>query len=41
MEGKLEITPAEGYVFTDELGNTFDKDFTLFKIGRASCRERV
>ena len=30
VEGKLEITPAEGYVFTDELGNTFDKDFTLF-----------
>ena len=28
VEGKLEITPVEGFVFTDETGNTFDKDFT-------------
>ena len=30
VEGKLEITPVEGFVFTDETGSTFDKDFTLF-----------
>ena len=29
-DGRLEITPVEGYVYTDEEGNTYDKDFTLF-----------
>ena len=29
-DGMLEITPVEGYVYTDEDGNTYDKDFTLF-----------
>ncbi len=29
-DGKLEITTEEGYVYTDEAGNAYDKDFTLF-----------
>ena len=29
-DGKLEITTEEGYVYTDETGSTYDKDFTLF-----------
>ena len=29
-EGRLEITPVEGWAYTDEEGNTYDKDFTLF-----------
>ena len=29
-DGKLEITPVEGYVFTDEDGTAYDKDYTLF-----------
>ena len=29
-EGKIEITTVDGYVYTDEDGNAYDKDFTLF-----------
>ncbi len=29
-EGKIEITMVDGYVYTDEDGNAYDKDFTLF-----------
>ena len=29
-DGMLEITPAEGFVYTDKAGNTYDRDFTLF-----------
>ena len=29
-EGRLEITPVEGWAYTDEEGNTYDKNFTLF-----------
>ena len=29
-EGRLEITPIEGYVYTGEDGGTYDKNFTLF-----------
>ena len=29
-DGMLEITPVEGYVYTDGEGKTYDKDFTLF-----------
>ncbi len=29
-DGKLEITPVEGYVYTDKDGKTYDKDYTLF-----------
>ena len=28
-EGKIEITMVDGYVYTDEDGNAYDKDFTL------------
>jgi len=30
VDGRLEITPAEGYVYTDKNGNTYDKNYTLF-----------
>ena len=29
-EGTLEITPVEGFTYTDETGKTYDKNFTLF-----------
>ncbi len=29
-DGKIEISPVEGYAYTDEDGNTYNKDFTLF-----------
>ncbi len=29
-EGMLQITTVEGYVYTDEKGKTYDKDFVLF-----------
>ena len=29
-DGMLEITPVEGYVYTDEAGNTYGDDVTLF-----------
>ncbi|MBR3704117.1 MAG: ATP-dependent zinc metalloprotease FtsH [Oscillospiraceae bacterium] len=29
-EGMLQITTVEGYVYTDEKGKTYDKDFILF-----------
>ncbi len=30
VDGRLEITPAEGYVYTDKDGNTYDDNYTLF-----------
>ncbi|MBD5162672.1 MAG: ATP-dependent zinc metalloprotease FtsH [Oscillibacter sp.] len=30
VDGKLEITPVEGYVYTDGEGNTYNRDYTLF-----------
>ena len=30
VDGRLEITPVEGYVYTDEDGNTYDDNYTLF-----------
>ena len=32
VDGKLEITPVEGYVYTDEDGNAYDKNYTLFTV---------
>ena len=32
VDGRLEITPTEGYVYTDGDGNTYDKDYTLFTV---------
>ena len=29
-DGKLEITPVEGFVYTDKDGKTYDKNYTLF-----------
>ena len=29
-DGKIEISPVEGFVYTDEDGNSYDGDFTLF-----------
>ena len=30
VDGRLEITPVEGYVYTDADGNVYDKNYTLF-----------
>ena len=30
VDGRLEITPVEGYVYTDADGNTYDENYTLF-----------
>ena len=30
VDGRLEITPVEGFVYTDEDGNIYDSDYTLF-----------
>ena len=30
QDGTLEITPVEGFTYTDETGKTYDKNFTLF-----------
>ncbi len=30
VDGKLEITPVDGYVYTDADGNTYDDNYTLF-----------
>ncbi len=32
VDGRLEITPTEGYVYTDGDGNTYDKNYTLFTV---------
>ena len=32
VDGRLEITPTEGYVYTDGGGNTYDKNYTLFTV---------
>ena len=29
-DGKLEITPVEGFVYTDQDGKTYDRNYTLF-----------
>lgn len=29
-DGQIRLTTKEGYVYTDEEGNTYDKNFTLF-----------
>ena len=29
-DGKIEITTEDGYVYVDENGNSYDKNFTLF-----------
>ena len=30
VDGRLEITPVDGYVYTDADGNTYDQNYTLF-----------
>ena len=30
VDGRLEITPVDGYVYTDGSGNTYDDNYTLF-----------
>jgi len=35
-DGMLEITPVDGYVYTDEKGVEYDKDFTLFTMQMGS-----
>ena len=30
VDGRLEITPVKGYVYTDADGNTYDENYTLF-----------
>ena len=30
VDGRLEITPVKGFVYTDEEGNTYDENYTLF-----------
>ena len=30
VDGRLEITPVEGYVYTDADGNTYNENYTLF-----------
>ncbi len=32
VDSRLEITPVEGYVYTDEEGNAYDKDYTLYTV---------
>jgi len=39
VDGRLEITPVEGYVYTDKDGNTYDKNYTLFTMPIAACME--
>ena len=38
-EGMLQITTVEGYVYTDDKGKTYDKDFTLFTMQMGSYSE--
>ena len=38
-EGMLQITTVEGYVYTDEKGKTYDKDFMLFTMQMGSYSE--
>ncbi len=38
-EGQLQITTVEGYIYTDEKGETYDKDFMLFTMQMGSYAE--
>ena len=38
-DGQLKITTVEGYVYTDEKGKTYEKDFTLFTMQMGSYSE--
>ena len=38
-EGMLQITTVEGYVYTDDKGKTYDKDFMLFTMQMGSYSE--
>ena len=38
-DGQLQITTVEGYVYTDEDGTTYDKDFMLFTMQMGSYSE--
>ena len=41
VDGRLEITPVEGYVYTDEDGNTYDGNYTLFTMPVSSSLENL
>ena len=38
-DGQLQITTVEGYIYTDEEGKTYDKDFMLFTMQMGSYSE--